>query len=93
MPDVLLAPLRTAPVLEAEHHAWEAFSARFPYEETEDQLRAIGDVLGDMASGNPMDRLICGDVGFGKTEVASRRPRCWRGSTTRALPSASVGSR
>ncbi|WP_109464341.1 transcription-repair coupling factor [Albibacillus kandeliae] len=64
--------LRTAPVLEAEHHAWEAFSARFPYEETEDQLRAIGDVLGDMASGNPMDRLICGDVGFGKTEVAMR---------------------
>jgi len=64
--------LRTAPVLEAEHHAWEAFSARFPYEETEDQLRAISDVLGDMTSGQPMDRLICGDVGFGKTEVAMR---------------------
>ncbi|TMV13630.1 transcription-repair coupling factor [Arenibacterium halophilum] len=64
--------LRKAPVLEPEHHAWEAFSARFPYEETEDQLRAIGDVMDDMTSGQPMDRLICGDVGFGKTEVAMR---------------------
>ena len=64
--------LRTAPVLEPEHHAWEAFSARFPYEETDDQLRAIGDVVADMASGQPMDRLVCGDVGFGKTEVAMR---------------------
>ena len=64
--------LRNAPVLEADHHAWEAFSARFPYEETDDQLRAISDVLGDMTSGTPMDRLICGDVGFGKTEVAMR---------------------
>ncbi len=64
--------LRTAPVLEPEHHAWEAFSARFPYEETDDQLKAIEDVLTDMAAGQPMDRLICGDVGFGKTEVAMR---------------------
>jgi transcription-repair coupling factor (superfamily II helicase) len=64
--------LRAAPVLEPQHHAWEAFSARFPYMETEDQLRAIEDVLGDLSSGNPMDRLICGDVGFGKTEVAMR---------------------
>ncbi len=64
--------LRTAPVLEPQHHAWEAFSARFPYTETEDQLRAIEDVLADLGSGNPMDRLICGDVGFGKTEVAMR---------------------
>ena len=64
--------LRNAPVLEADHHAWEAFSARFPYEETDDQLRAISDVLGDMTAGTPMDRLICGDVGFGKTEVAMR---------------------
>ncbi|MFU8882472.1 MAG: transcription-repair coupling factor [Rhodobacterales bacterium] len=64
--------LRTAPVLEPQHHAWEAFSARFPYSETEDQLRAIEDVLADLGSGNPMDRLICGDVGFGKTEVAMR---------------------
>lgn len=48
------------------------FCARFPYEETEDQLNAIGDVLEDLGKGQPMDRLICGDVGFGKTEVALR---------------------
>ncbi|MDX1781873.1 MAG: CarD family transcriptional regulator, partial [Thalassovita sp.] len=64
--------LRSAPVLEPQHHAWETFSARFPYQETDDQLRAIEDVLTDMTSGRPMDRLICGDVGFGKTEVAMR---------------------
>ncbi|MDF1715749.1 MAG: transcription-repair coupling factor [Antarcticimicrobium sp.] len=64
--------LRRAPVLEPEHHAWEAFCARFPYQETDDQLGAISDVLGDLDSGQPMDRLICGDVGFGKTEVAMR---------------------
>src|SRR6056297_1172206 len=64
--------LRKAPVLEPEHHAWEAFSARFPYTETDDQLRAIEDVMEDMEAGRPMDRLICGDVGFGKTEVAMR---------------------
>ncbi len=64
--------LRHAPVLEPEHHAWEAFSARFPYQETDDQLSAISDVIEDLASGQPMDRLICGDVGFGKTEVAMR---------------------
>jgi len=64
--------LRKAPVLEPQHHAWEAFSARFPYQETDDQLRAIEDVLGDLTSGRPMDRLVCGDVGFGKTEVAMR---------------------
>ncbi len=64
--------LRRAPVVQAEHHAWEAFSARFPYSETEDQLRAIEDVMQDLEAGQPMDRLICGDVGFGKTEVAMR---------------------
>jgi transcription-repair coupling factor (superfamily II helicase) len=64
--------LRRAPVMEAPHHAWEAFSARFPYQETDDQLRAIEDVMGDLAAGLPMDRLVCGDVGFGKTEVAMR---------------------
>ena len=51
---------------------FDEFCARFPYEETEDQLNAIADVLTDLASGKPMDRLICGDVGFGKTEVALR---------------------
>ncbi|WP_298557839.1 transcription-repair coupling factor [uncultured Aliiroseovarius sp.] len=64
--------LRKAPLLEAPHHAWEEFSARFPYQETDDQLSAIEDVIEDLASGRPMDRLICGDVGFGKTEVAMR---------------------
>jgi|CXWL01.1.fsa_nt_gi transcription-repair coupling factor (superfamily II helicase) len=51
---------------------WDEFCARFPYEETEDQLAAIDDVVGDLGAGRPMDRLICGDVGFGKTEVALR---------------------
>jgi transcription-repair coupling factor (superfamily II helicase) len=48
------------------------FVDRFPYEETDDQDRAIGEVLEDLESGKPMDRLVCGDVGFGKTEVALR---------------------
>jgi transcription-repair coupling factor (superfamily II helicase) len=51
---------------------WDEFCARFPFAETDDQTRAISDVLEDLASGKPMDRLICGDVGFGKTEVALR---------------------
>ena len=67
--------LRKAPVLEAEHHTYEEFAARFPYQETDDQLKAIGDVLDDMTAGIPMDRLVCGDVGFGKTEAARHRPR------------------
>ncbi|MFV0335439.1 MAG: transcription-repair coupling factor [Tropicimonas sp.] len=64
--------LRKAPVLHTDHHAWEDFAARFPYEETDDQFKAIEDVLEDLERGIPMDRLICGDVGFGKTEVAMR---------------------
>ncbi|WP_299660730.1 transcription-repair coupling factor [uncultured Ruegeria sp.] len=64
--------LRKAPIMDPPPHAWEEFSARFPYQETDDQLRAISDVMEDMHSGAPMDRLICGDVGFGKTEVAMR---------------------
>jgi transcription-repair coupling factor (superfamily II helicase) len=52
--------------------SWDAFCARFPFAETEDQQRAIADVLEDLAAGRPMDRLVCGDVGFGKTEVALR---------------------
>ncbi|WP_170390300.1 transcription-repair coupling factor [Ruegeria arenilitoris] len=64
--------LRKAPIMDPPPHAWEEFSARFPYQETEDQLRAIADVMEDLHSGTPMDRLICGDVGFGKTEVAMR---------------------
>ncbi|GLK80840.1 transcription-repair coupling factor [Methylopila turkensis] len=51
---------------------YDEFCARFPYDETEDQQAAIDAVLDDLAAGRPMDRLICGDVGFGKTEVALR---------------------
>ncbi|NNG04682.1 MAG: transcription-repair coupling factor [Inquilinus sp.] len=51
---------------------YDEFAARFPYLETEDQLRSIEHVLDDINLGRPMDRLICGDVGFGKTEVALR---------------------
>jgi len=64
--------LRHAPILEAPHSIWEAFAARFPYQETDDQLTAIADVVADLEKGSPMDRLIVGDVGFGKTEVAMR---------------------
>ena len=63
---------RKGTVLDLPHGVYEEFAARFPYEETEDQLAAIEAVLTDMASGRPMDRLLCGDVGFGKTEVALR---------------------
>ena len=52
--------------------AYDEFCARFAYDETEDQAGAIDDVLADLGSGQPLDRLICGDVGFGKTEVAMR---------------------
>ena len=51
---------------------YDEFCARFAFQETEDQLRAIEDVFGDLAIGRPMDRLVCGDVGFGKTEIALR---------------------
>ena len=64
--------MRSAPVLLPPTGSYDEFVARFPYEETDDQLRAIDAVLGDLAAGKPMDRLICGDVGFGKTEVAIR---------------------
>ncbi len=64
--------LREAEVLEPDSAAYERFCARFAFQETEDQLRAIEEVLADLASGRPMDRLVCGDVGFGKTEVALR---------------------
>ncbi len=64
--------MREAPSLAPAEGTWDEFCARFPFVETEDQSRAIADVLEDMAAGRPMDRLICGDVGFGKTEVALR---------------------
>ena len=55
-----------------EAHEYEAFAAGFPFEPTEDQGRAIEEVIGDLTRSEPMDRLVCGDVGFGKTEVALR---------------------
>ena len=64
--------LRKAAVLEPEDASFNQFVDRFPWEETDDQDRAIEEVLDDLASGKPMDRLVCGDVGFGKTEVALR---------------------
>ena len=64
--------LRTAPIFEPPPGVWDAFSAKFPYQETDDQMNAITDVIGDLTSGRPMDRLVCGDVGFGKTEIAMR---------------------
>jgi len=64
--------LRTAPILNPPEGTYDEFAARFPYEETEDQVTSIDAVLEDLASGRPMDRLVCGDVGFGKTEVALR---------------------
>ncbi|MCB5424655.1 transcription-repair coupling factor [Altererythrobacter sp. CC-YST694] len=67
-----LRALRTAPALVPDESGYNQFVERFPWQETEDQERAIEDVLNDLAEGKPMDRLVCGDVGFGKTEVALR---------------------
>ncbi|MXP46806.1 transcription-repair coupling factor [Altererythrobacter luteolus] len=64
--------LKKAPVFEADDASYNQFVDRFPWAETDDQDRAIADVLRDLESGRPMDRLVCGDVGFGKTEVALR---------------------
>ena len=64
--------LKKAPALEPEEASYNQFVDRFPWQETDDQDRAIEDVLDDLAQGRPMDRLVCGDVGFGKTEVALR---------------------
>ncbi len=64
--------LRQAPVLAPDQASYGQFTDRFPWAETEDQERAIEDVLEDLSAGRPMDRLVCGDVGFGKTEVALR---------------------
>jgi len=64
--------VRRAPVLATPEGLYDEFAARFPYDETEDQATAIEAVRDDLAAGRPMDRLVCGDVGFGKTEVALR---------------------
>lgn len=59
-------------IVTIDSDSFDTFCARFPYPETQDQLHAIDDILKDFKSSNPMDRLVCGDVGFGKTEVAIR---------------------
>ncbi len=64
--------LKRAEKLDVDLGVYNEFAAKFPYQETEDQERAINDVVADLASEFPMDRLVCGDVGFGKTEVAIR---------------------
>ena len=64
--------LKSVDRVEVPEGLYAEFAARFPFAETEDQQRAIEDTLADLAAGRPMDRLICGDVGFGKTEVALR---------------------
>ncbi|HVV27139.1 MAG TPA: transcription-repair coupling factor [Rhizomicrobium sp.] len=64
--------LKSLPPVEPPTGLYDEFAARFPYQETEDQEKAIGEVVADLAAGHPMDRLVCGDVGFGKTEVAMR---------------------
>jgi transcription-repair coupling factor (superfamily II helicase) len=64
--------LKSLNPVEAPHGLYDEFCARFPYQETEDQEKAIADTIADLAKGRPMDRLVCGDVGFGKTEVALR---------------------
>jgi len=66
-----LRALRTGEIASADT-TYAAFVDRFPYEETDDQDRAIGETLDDLSAGKPMDRLVVGDVGFGKTEVALR---------------------
>ena len=63
---------RQGHAFELRQQDYEAFCAGFPFEETVDQAAAIAAVVQDLQSGRPMDRLICGDVGFGKTEVALR---------------------
>ena len=101
--------LREAPMVTPPEGAWDEFCDRFPFVETDDQVRAIADVLEDLSAGRPMDRLICGDVGFGKTEVALRAafvaamgggqvavvvpPRCWPGSIRGPSRRGSRGSR
>ncbi|MGI9408156.1 MAG: transcription-repair coupling factor [Hyphomicrobiaceae bacterium] len=67
-----LRALKTAPALTAPDDILDGFVARFPYEATEDQEASAEVVLEDLASGRPLDRMVCGDVGFGKTEIALR---------------------
>jgi len=63
---------KPGPVMQATQGLYQEFAARFPFQETDDQEKAIDEILNDLSSGRAMDRLVCGDVGFGKTEVALR---------------------
>ncbi len=67
-----LRQARKGHAMEWDQESYTTFTSRFPFEETPDQAQAIEEVIGDMVSPEPMDRLVCGDVGFGKTEVALR---------------------
>ena len=72
MKTAALRQVKSADALQPAEGLFDEFCARFPYAETEDQQRAIAEVISDLGNGRPMDRLVCGDVGFGKTEVALR---------------------
>lgn len=75
--------LKKAPICIPEQHFYDEFKARFGFVETDDQQQAILEVEEDLQKGSPMDRLVCGDVGFGKTEVAMRAAACVIGSGAR----------
>jgi len=64
--------MRSAPQIIPAAGLYDEFATHFPYDETDDQLQAIDAVLEELSAGRPMERLVCGDVGFGKTEVALR---------------------
>ena len=82
--------LSKAPILVPDDNEYKEFCARFQYTETDDQLKAIKDVEKDFKKGVPADRLICGDVGFGKTEVALRASFIASGSEKNAVQVALV---
>ncbi len=75
----------TSPVMEGDKEVEEVVAAGFPYVLTPDQKKAISEIYADLASGKPMDRLVCGDTGFGKTEVAIRATARVVGSGYRVL--------
>ncbi len=72
MKTAAIRALRSGQAADIDPNAYAEFINRFPYQETEDQDRVIQEVIADLTSGKPMDRLVCGDVGYGKTEVALR---------------------
>ncbi len=79
--------LRQGEIMETPQPLYDEFAARFAYDETEDQLDSIDAIMSDLSSGTPMDGLICGDVGFGKTEVALRAAFIAAFSSTQLLSS------